>query len=299
MIDRGLDLLNLDVTTDDERTAFKAAYAQADGRSHPGFDFLLDNEPGAGALKRYRRTVYTSVATSAERRARRIRGPHGSIEAIAFIGYYAIIGYVSGIRYMVVRLLNNGFNRSEVLEAIAIAFLQAGPPGIERIAEAVQNLELAPRGPRPDWASIGWGVDQAAFQSGIDASTLEVLPGELDRIEAWYARTIGEEPPWVQFLRSNNPRLLKAYRVRFEHLAPSLPKQLVPASLLMLNVLLGEKDSIREHLLLCRAWRVEKSDAVGAVTMAHVLGVGKFSLVQEVASDVLADWPAYTAASAG
>jgi hypothetical protein len=49
----------------------------------------------------------------------------------------------------------------------------------------------------------GWAPDLGAFSSGIDFSTRDVLDGEMELLEDWYLRTIGEIPAYVGFLRQH------------------------------------------------------------------------------------------------
>ena len=51
----------------------------------------------------------------------------------------------------------------------------------------------------------GWAPDPGAFTSGMDFSTREVLDGEMDLLQDWYLRTIGEIPAYVGFLRQHRP----------------------------------------------------------------------------------------------
>lgn len=289
MLSAGLNISDLDHTTDEERVAFSQTYRKNDGRPHPGFDFLLANARGAPALKRYRRQAHT-LLTASTFPSSQIPGFLVSIEAIGFISYYAVLGYPPGIRYMAIRLLNAGFTKDEVIEGICVGYPRTGPSGMERIAEALDGLDWSPRGPRVDWAAIGWSADPEAFRSGIDESVLELLPGETERILAWYERTLGEVPPYVRHLARYQPLTLKMFRLRLENVAVTLPKQLVAASLLFLSVLLGERHAIRENALLCRAFGVAKGDALAAIALSHPFGSEMWSIAEEAAGDVFEAW---------
>jgi hypothetical protein len=291
MVSAGLNIMDLEHTSDEERAAFSESYRQHDGRPHPGFDFLLASERGAPALKRYRRQLYAFARAEASPFPRsELPGVLGATEGIGFMSYYAVTGYLAGIRYMAMRLLRAGFSRDEIIEAVCIGYLRTGPSGVERIAEALEGLDWTARGPRVDWTTIGWAADPDAFRSGIDESDLEVLPGEIQRIEAWYRHTIGEIPPYVRHLARYQPLLLKMHRLRIEHLVVTLPKQLVATSLLLLSTLLGEKHSIREYALLCRAFGVAEGDALAAVHLAGPFGSEMWSVVEEAAGDVFERW---------
>jgi hypothetical protein len=287
----GLNLFDLERTTDEERAAFSESYRKHDGRPHPGFDFLLATERGAPAIKRYRRQLYAFALSQASALPR--SEPSGflsAIEGIGFMSYYAVTGYLAGIRYMVSRLQHVGFTKGEIVEAVCIGYPRTGPTGVERIAEALEGLDWTPRGQRVDWATLGWSVDPEAFRSGIDESVLEVLPGEINRIEAWYRQTIGEVPPYVRHLARYQPLILKMYRLRLEHLVVSLPKQLVATSLLLFSALLGEKYVIRENALLCRAFGVTLGDTLATVHLTGPFGAETWSVVEEAAGDIFEQW---------
>jgi hypothetical protein len=291
MVSAGLNIMDLERTSAEERAAFSESYRKHDGRPHTGFDFLLANEQGAPALKRYRRQLYAFSRVEASVFPRSdTAGLLGAIEGIGFISYYAVTGYLAGIRYMAMRLLRAGFTKDEIIEAICIGYPRTGPSGVERIAEALEGLDWTPRGPRVDWAAIGWSADPDAFRSGIDESVLEVLPGEIDRIKTWYLETIGEIPLYVRHLARYQPLLLKMYRLRLEHVVVTLPKQLVATSLLLLSALLGEKHAIRENALLCRAFGVAEGDALAAVHLVSPFGSEMWSAVEEAAGDVFERW---------
>ena len=287
---RGLDLLNPDETTEEEKADFRADYLREDGRVHRGFDFLLANEPGPAILKRYQLAVRMQGFREGLGHPGGFRHPRTIVPlTIAYIGYYATLGFDEGIRYSVRPLQNAGFSRHQVIEAVAIPFLRVGPRGIEAIAAALEGFEWKEVEQGIEWDG-GWGVDPEAFSSGIDFSTTEVLPAELEKIQQWYLRNLGELPPYVRYLARHHPPLLKAYRNRFEHLVVTLPKQLVPTSLLLLNLLLGERESVREYLLLCRAFGVSRRDMWTVLHGSFTYGLEKATMAYEVAADVLDSW---------
>lgn len=282
MIDRGMDLLSPDVTTEAETAAFKAETVKVDGRSHVGFDFLLDNDPGPAALKRYRLMVRSAVDRSVIERM-------PGVEPLGFIGHYALLGYLRGINYMTVRMLNAGLSKPQVIQGLAIPFLVSGPRGIESIAEALAGMEWNETGRSAEWAP-GWEPDPEAFRSGIDFGKPELAPGEIDSILDWYRSTLGEVPAYAAYLARHNPKLLKAYRIRFENLIVTLPKQLVPTSLLLFYVLHGDADGIRENVLLCRAWGVSLESTLASVALSSPNGISGLGLVEKAAGDVLERW---------
>ena len=95
---------------------------------------------------------------------------------------------------------------------------------------------------RPAVFFDGWAADPGALRTGMDFSAREVLDGEMDLLDEWYLRTIGEIPPYVGFLRQHRPRLLKSWRNRYENILVELPKQVMPYTQLHFNVMCGWGD---------------------------------------------------------
>ena len=88
----------------------------------------------------------------------------------------------------------------------------------------------------------------------MDFSEPGASAADLDALDDWYARTIGEVPQHVQFLRRNRPGLLKAHRNRYENaISESLPKQMLPYLLLHYDIYRGFAAVSGENLLLARA----------------------------------------------
>src|SRR5262249_48908506 len=136
-----------------------------------------------------------------------------------------------------------------------------------------------------------WNVDAAAFSSGIDFSSIDLLPNELELIEGWYEETCGEVPRWVGFLAEHRPQLLKVYRNRFEHsVREAMPKQMFPFLQLHFNTLRGFQEGIREAVLMGRGFGMTRDDLLDAILWAWVYGgPAAISIVEEAAGDVLSE----------
>jgi hypothetical protein len=126
----------------------------------------------------------------------------------------------------------------------------------------------------------------------MDFSTREVLDGEMELLEAWYLRTIGEIPPYVPFMREHRPRLLKSWRNRYENILVELPKQVMPYTQLHFNVMRGWGDGIRESVLLAKAFGMTKEQVYEPLFSPMInTGPEAYTIVSQAAGDVLAeDW---------
>ena len=177
-----------------------------------------------------------------------------------------------------------------MLEYLAIDFIYCGPRGSETLAEALADYPwITPEEPAqfPD----GWSADPEAFRSGIDYTSKELMPGELEKIEAWYLKTTGEVPRWVRFAAKHAPRILKSYRYRFETTVRTLPKQVMPMSHLHYNVIRSHGPGIRENVLLAKAFGVKKTDVMRSIGSPLInAGMETLSIVDEYAGDVLDRW---------
>jgi hypothetical protein len=130
----------------------------------------------------------------------------------------------------------------------------------------------------------------AAFPCGLDATTRELTPADKRAIEAWYERTIGEVPRWVTFLAKHDPTSLKAYRGRGEGtFRGALPKQMFPYLSMRHQTVIGNRDGLREAVLLARAWGITQPYIVNTLIQSahYYTGVERLSLVDEVLGDVL------------
>ena len=279
---RGLELDDMENVSGQEVSAFANFYNSVLGHRHIGLDLWLDTRPDV--LKRYRQ--YSDTATP-----RTFEDDH-RITGAGFTTFYAVVGYDVGVRYAVRMMQVAGLNRSQVYENLAICFLVGGPRGMETIALALRDYEwLEPT--RPATFPDGWAHRPEFLRSGLDFSTREMLDGEMELLEDWYVRTLGEVPPYVELLLDLRPALLKAYRNRYENLLRELPTEFIPASLLHYDVIRGFGDGIRENVLLLRALGVSRDQVVNIAGSASLNGgMAGFSIMAEAAGDVLRDWGA-------
>src|SRR3546814_12607395 len=97
---------------------------------------------------------------------------------------------------------------------IAIAFVHAGPRGMQTIAEAMNGLEFPETPEIPAKFPKGWAPDIQAFRSGLDFSTVDLPTAEKAKLDDGYLRTIDKIPPYVLFMAHHRTKLLKTHRHR-------------------------------------------------------------------------------------
>ncbi|EQB14315.1 hypothetical protein [Novosphingobium lindaniclasticum] len=276
-VHRGLDLSAPTTITPEEIEAFKRHYGGQFGVPMTGLDWWIDRNPEV--LKRYR--LYCSLTLRVE----------PAVMGGGTLAYYMLMGYVKGARYVMHSFLNDGLSRAQADEMIALAFVHAGPRGMETIQEAMQGLEFPEQPDKPARFPQGWAPDLDAFRSGLDFTTVTLDDGEKSKLYDWYLRTIGEIPPYVRFLAEHRPMLLKTHRARMENMLYVLPKQCWPTAMLYYHVMSRVAEGIRENVLLCKAWGVSRSDTLDTIGNALVYGqMEAATMVQREAGDVFDGW---------
>jgi hypothetical protein len=277
---RGMDLNRSGSFTQEEVRASEEFYKQTLGTTLAGLEFWYEH--GADHLRRYRRFV--DVSTPGRYESSR------TVDGFGFLPYYALLGFTTGVRYLLRTRQRLGLTRSQIEEGIAMAFLVCGPAGMDVVAGALDGFEwIVPEQPAafPD----GWAADPDAFNSGLDFTSDEMTPRELRTLEEWYARVLGEVPPYVQFLGRERPNVLKAMRNRWEHCLVELPKQFMPMTMLHYAVITGSAAGVRENVLLAKAFGVTKAMTMNMICSALINGwTSGASLVEDAAGDVFKNW---------
>jgi alkylhydroperoxidase/carboxymuconolactone decarboxylase family protein YurZ len=195
------------------------------------------------------------------------------------------------VGYVIRSFQQQGVSRAQMNEIIAMAFVHAGPRGMQTLYQAIEGVDFEDAPDPPAKFPEGWTPDPAAFHSGIDHATPFLLEGERDKIEAWYLKAIGEIPPHVTFLANHRPLLLKTHRSRMETMLKTLPKQMWPTYMLYYHVMTRCAEGIRENVLLCKAWGVSKSDTLDVIGNALVYGqMEAASMVQTTAGEIFDAW---------
>lgn len=276
-VHRGLDLSDPTHLSPEEAKAFRDHYATQFGHSLNGLDWWLDQNPEV--LKRYR--LYCSLTLRVE----------PAITGNGTLTFYAIRGYLKGVRYVLHSWKTRGVSKTEALEMLAMAFVHAGPRGMETIAEAAKGIEFEENPEKGSKFPEGWAADLEAFRSGLDFSTIDLSKTEKAKLYDWYLSTIGEIPPYVRFMAEHRPRLMKTHRARFENMLYHLPKQMWPTTMLYYHVMSRLAEGIRENVLLCKAWGVTKADTLDTIGNALVYGqMEAATMIQNEAGDVFDGW---------
>ncbi|MER5671054.1 hypothetical protein [Pseudonocardia alni] len=277
----GLDISSPDTITEEERAAFHAHYEGWKGERLLGHEFLLAHRPDV--LKRYFGAVGETSSP----------GWSAAISSMGFVHYYAITGWEDGIRQHMQLQRRQGVSRGEFLDVVGIAALHAGPRGTQWVAAGVSDeLENWPdTQPSGEIFPEGWSFDPSAFATGLDWGDPELSDAERRLVFDWYTDVVGEVPRPVRLLARVRPRLLKAYRNRFEHaIARSLPKQMMPYCQLQLNLYRGNGEAIRTAARMGRSFGMTPEQIVDAATpVFHYGGVDTLGLLDQYAGDSLSD----------
>ena len=276
----GMNLLEPDVTTEEEIAQFRRFYAFAKKEQNKSYEFWLEFRPDV--LKRHKL-----------RTATRTVGPGYPLPALAALHQYVITGFSDGIGYEIELARTMGARRGDILDTISVAFIHSGHPGMYRVTEHADALRNYTEVPDAERFPPNWSFDPGAFDSGMDYSVREATPEDLRRLTDWYERVLGEVPENARFLAENRPDLLKAYRNRYEHaIRESAPAQLLPFMMLHYNAVRGFAGGIRENALLAKALGMTRPQVLNAICLAELHGGAEvFDVVAEAAGDVLAQLP--------
>jgi hypothetical protein len=278
---RGLDLTDLDHITPEEVAAFHDSYMRVQGRHHVGFEYLLNNNPSA--LKRWRLFAkYAAIPLDQQLIL--------TATNFALVAWYALLGFEEGVRYQVyLQQVSGRSTREQVNDGLGLSFFYCGPRGAEIVANTLGKYDwLEPEEPA-DFSE--WNTSAHLLSAGLDFSTEEMLPGELQLIEDWYLRAVGSVPDFVRFLAEYRPGALKAYRNRYENQTKTLPAQLVPLVAAKIAMYRGDPELLREHMAIARYLGVSKADAVmNAISGALYGGMESLNMLKRVAGDILDNW---------
>jgi hypothetical protein len=279
----GLDVSRPDDMTAAEIEAYRSEYTGSNKGLLDSFEFWLEFRPDV--LKRHKaRTRHYSSA---------VEPSHPLVGLLGAIHQYTIMAFKEGIAYEIRLAQTNGALRTDILDTLSVAFIHSGHRGMYAAADYAGYLrEYADPVPTAESRfPAGWSFDPHAFDSGMDYSTREASQEDMNRVQEWYERTLGEVPRYVRFLTRNRPGLLKAYRDRYEHaIRDSLPKQMLPWLLLNANVVRGFHEGIRENVLLGRALGMTREQLLDAICYGVLhAGANALGIVDEAAGNLLAE----------
>jgi hypothetical protein len=275
----GLDVSRPDEMTPQEVEAYRSEYTGSNKGLLDSFEFWLEFRPDV--LKRHKaRTRHYSSS---------LEPSHPLVGLLGAIHQYTIAAFREGVAYEIRLAQTNGDTRADILDTLSVAFIHSGHRGMYAAANYSEYLRSYVDPPAAPRFPENWSFDPHAFDSGIDYSQREASREDMDRLQEWYLRTLGELPAYVRFLATHRPGLLKAYRDRYEHaIRDSLPKQMLPWLMLNYNVVRGFPEGIRENVLLGRALGMTKEQLLDAICFGVLhAGANALGIAEEAAGELL------------
>lgn len=299
-VHNGLDLDNLDHTSDEEINTFLTSARIGGHESVYGQRIIrgpLDPGPrydlSANSVWLYTRPDCTKRHMRVISGWRSLGINSGILTASSSANMHTYInqGWEIGIENCMRGLQMRGFTRDQVMEVVMHAQMSAGVRGLEVVSRAIGIVlgDYVERDNTPDWPE-GWAPDMAAFYCGLDDSTMELTKQDLTNIEDWYERTLGWQPPRIRFLAKHEPVTLKLWRAKWEGVfRGALPKQMMPYLSLRHNIVSGNASGLKEAALLARAWGVTDQIIVNTVVQGayYFCGFERMDLAEEVLAEVL------------
>ena len=280
----GLNLDEVATVTPEEWRAFCQALhgSSFGGRPHPLYRFWYELRPDR--IKHQRLVLLTAGSL-----------PGSILGNTVSLHNYLVQGFDYGVDYETTILAHRGMSKAQILDVYALAQTRAWGMGIsmaEKNAELMALLKHTPDPVEPCEHPEGWEYDPEAFQSGMDFSELDITETESELLDNWCIRYLGEIPVWVTFMKDHSPHLLKQLRHRWETTFRALPKQYMPHIELNWALTVGDPDGVRESLLLCRGFGIEKQLVIDNILFAAAGAGGRecISLVGRVAGDILTEW---------
>jgi hypothetical protein len=280
----GLDLSHLDSISDEEKDANLAAMWGWRGPLYEmsAASLMLDYAPDFAKLHRWGSDFFG-------------RPSHVNIILMSAqnIHSYMMLAWETGIRNEFGTLRRNGMSIDQIMELVMFSQLYAGMRGLGHVFRAVGDVLPSYAGPGEPLAPYpdGWAPDAAAFKSGLDLSTREMTPADLEALTGWYERTLGFVPRSIQFGLKHHPEFVKVNRAKWEVAIKTLPKQIVPYVMLRHHTVIGSVPGLQESAALARAWGVSKAYVVQAIacTSMYFGGFEVMNAAQDAIGDLLDD----------
>lgn len=199
----------------------------------------------------------------------------GAPGALLFIHYYAAVGLGDNCLYQMVSARQQGLTKGQVLEALAFAWLTAGPTmnaAAEKTSSFLFGWEDDGKPSTYQWPD-GWAPDPDAMRSGMDLSTDEMSADDLQALRGWHERVEGEVPRYVDAWARLQPKAYKTNRIRYERgFGMTLPVQIFPLFTLHLATFRVWPRAVRQALLQARTFGVRRPEALGAMESAFTCG---------------------------
>ena len=215
-------------------------------------------------------------------------------QSLQHLPMYVLYGWETGIYNEFRHLRYRGLSKAQLMELVMFAQLQAGMRGLQLVYNGASRLlvDLPDPGETASFPK-GWAADPEAFKCGLDLTKREMTAQDRRRILDWYEKTLGEVPKSVQFAMAVHPEMYKWHRARWEVIFQTLPKQVAPYVMLRQHLLTGNKDALREGVLLGKAWGITKEWTVHGLTVsAFYTGFEALAFAQDAVADVLDTWEA-------
>lgn len=221
---------------------------------------------------------------------------------LIMLPFYASIGYHQGLLAETIMCRKCGATRAQVADTFALAWIHAGPFGMNQTATAVldymRSWDPAADGPGIQWPP-GWAVDRDAFLSAVDFTPKRgeapLSDGELSQIEDWHRRVQGSVPAYLPFLAEHFPLALLAFRARYENAlqSSSLPPQHVALTQVYLAGMWMRGDALRRAMHMARYFNVAKDHVVQVLALIQIYrgDIGMDGAL-EGAGEFLDHWPA-------
>src|SRR5579859_7260416 len=196
----GLDVSRPDEMTAAEVEAYRSEYTGSNKGLLDSFEFWLEFRPDV--LKRHKaRTRHYSSS---------LEPSHPLVGLLGAIHQYTIAAFREGVAYEIRLAQTNGATRTDILDTLSVAFIHSGHRGMYAAADYSEYLRSYADPPAAPRVPEGWSFDPHAFDAGLDYSQREASREDMDRLQEWYLRTLGELPAYVRFLATHRPGLLKA-----------------------------------------------------------------------------------------
>ena len=289
MIDDGLNLSVLDVTTPEEIDTYLGVMRRTHG---PLYEMTsnalwLDARPDFVKLHRRGARIFGRVNGVLDP----VRGP---MTGVSLLFDYILLGWEDGILNQIDSLKFRKVSKAQIMEVVMAAQIWGGMKSLQCVYRAA-NVYLREYQDSSTAAAFpsGWAPDGEAFKAGLDLSTLEMTDSDRQHLVDWYERTIGVVPRSVQFALRYNPSFLKAYRLKWENaFRGALPKQMMPLFMLRTSAIYGREDGMREATLLARAWGVEREWVIHSLTHVayYFVGLEGLDAADRAVGELLADW---------
>jgi hypothetical protein len=254
----GLDFTNLDSMSEEEKNANFAHVWSWRGPLYEMYanSLMVDYGPALAKFHRWGSNFFG-------------RPSHANIILLSAqnIHSYMMTGWETGILNEFVTLRRNGMSKEQIMEIVMFTQLYAGMRGLGHVYRAVGDVLPSfappdePLAPYPD----GWAADPEAFKAGLDFSTREMTPTDVQRLTDWYEGTVGYLPNSIKFGLKYHPEFVKVNRGKWEVAIRTLPKQIAPYLMLRHNTITASEEGLREAALLAKSWGVTRELVIQAI----------------------------------